>query len=171
MADANTENVKTKILTGARALVTIGSQRIGFFTNVAWSIRQEKMPEFVVGSYGPMEITSLSQEPVQVTLSGFRVISGDALGAAGSANGGIIALGMTKLSELLNNEVEFNVKIEDRQTGNLIFGVYDAKVIDHNGTVAAKSPSDLRMTIMGLRWGDESAADAPEGLPITAGTE
>ena len=156
-----TTGTKAKILTGARAKVIVREQVVGLFSNCTWSVQQDKVPNFILGQYGPVEITPTSQEAVSINLRGYRVI-----------DAGPYAVGATKLADLLT-ETDFTVQILDRQpddTGKkdkVIFSAVGCRVLGWSSGVAAKGVSDIELRVLGLRAGDESkGSDSPEtGVP------
>lgn len=139
---------KSQVFNGARALLMINNKAMGFFNNISWSVRQEKIPAFAIGSHSPRELTPVSQEAIQVNLAGFRVVGGSPT-----------KVGFAKLQELLSDDVEISVIVQDRRSKDgsaYVFEVESCKVLENSGGVAAKGISDFRLTVIGLRYGDES---------------
>lgn len=136
-----------QILTGARAKVLINGNLVGLFSNCSWSLRQEKVPNFILGRYNPAEITPTSQEAVNITLTGYRVVDA----------GPYVVADATLLKNLLTEE-DFNVVVLDRQTGQAIFTANGCRVLGWSSGVAAKGVSDLRIEILGLVGEDEYGA-------------
>jgi hypothetical protein len=135
---------KAQILTGARAKVMIKGKVVGLFTQCSWSIRQEKQPAYIVGRYHPAEITPTTQEPVQMTLNGYRVVDSGPYKVASA----------TLLKQLLNEE-DFTVTIIDRQTKKTIFQAVGCRVTGWSSGVAARGISDIRLDIVGIKGEDE----------------
>jgi hypothetical protein len=150
---------KPRIFTGARAIVKVNGQAVGLFANCSWSIRQDKAPAYILGRFNPAEITSTSQEPVTLSLTGYRVVgAGPYEIASGSA--------MRKLSELLNDDEDFAVTVEDRRDGTPIFTAQGCRMSGWSSGVAARGVSDVRLDVIGLVGWDESSD--PDGDDDTA---
>jgi len=135
---------KAKILTGARAKVSIAGNIVGLFANCSWSVRQDKAPAYILGRYNPAEITPTSQEPIQISLTGYRVVDAGPYAVANA----------TLLRGLLDEE-DFDVTIIDRQTGKQIFTAVGCRVSGWSSGVAARGVSDIRIDIIGIRGEDE----------------
>lgn len=140
---------KAQILTGARAKIMIGSKVVGLFANCSWSVRQEKVPAYILGRYNPAEITPTSQEPVQLTLTGYRVVDAGPYKVASAQ----------QLKALLEEE-DFTVMVIDRRTMIPIFTSIGCRVTGWSSGVAARGVSDIRVEVMGLvGWDEYSNAD------------
>lgn len=135
---------RAKILTGARAKVLINGQLVGLFSQCTWSIRQGKDPAFILGRYNPAEITPTTQEAVQLSLSGYRVVDAGPYKVANA----------TLLKNLLNEE-DFSIAILDRQTNKTIFTAVGCRVQGWSSGVAARGVSDIRIDVTGIRGEDE----------------
>ncbi len=140
---------KSKILTGARAKVAIIDPAgtpifVGLFSQCSWSMKQGKDPAFVLGRFSPAEITPTSQEPVQMTLTGYRVIDSGPYKVANA----------TMLKNLMS-EQDFVIAIYDRQTKKYIFTAYGCRVQGWSSGVAAKGISDIRIEVIGMKGEDE----------------
>lgn len=154
---------RAKILTGARAKVLIRGKPVGLFANCNWSIRQEKVPAFILGRYNPAEITPTSQEAVQLSLTGYRVVDSGPYKVASA----------TLLKQLLTEE-DFDVAIVDRQTGKTIFRATGCRVTGWSSGVASRGVSDIRVDVIGIVGEDEfgiaSGGDAdPTGSNLDDG--
>lgn len=135
---------RARILTGARAKVLVNGQLVGLFSQCTWSIRQGKDPAFILGRYNPAEIVPTTQEPVQISLSGYRVVDAGPYKVANA----------TLLKNLLNEE-DFAIAILDRQTNKTIFTAVGCRVQGWSSGVAARGVSDIRIDITGIRGEDE----------------
>jgi hypothetical protein len=133
-----------KILTGARAKILINGNVVGLFSQCQWSIRQGKEAQFALGRYNPTEITPTTQEAIQLSLTGYRVV-----------NSGPYKVANATLLQNLLNEEDFNVSILDRQTNTSIFAVAGCRVQGWSSGVAARGVSDIRIDIIGLVGDDE----------------
>lgn len=149
---------KAKILTGARAKILINGNLVGLFANCSWSIRQDKAPAYILGRYNPAEITPTSQEPVTISLTGYRVVDAGPYAVAEA----------TMLKDLLFEE-DFSVVVQDRQTGKSIFTAQGCRVSGWSSGVAARGVSDIRIDIIGLVAEDEyGTADNGDAEEATA---
>ncbi len=135
---------QAKILTGARAKVSIAGTPVGLFANCSWSIRQDKAPAYILGRYNPAEITPTSQEPVTLSLTGYRVVDAGPYAVANA----------TLLRGLLEEE-DFDVTVFDRQTGKAIFTAVGCRVTGWSSGVAARGVSDIRIDVIGIKGEDE----------------
>lgn len=148
---------KPQIFTGARAIVILNGKRVGLFANCSWSVRQDKAPAYILGRFNPTEITSTSQEPVQLSLTGYRVVGK-----------GPYTLEVKALKDLLLNDNDFYVEILDRRTGDLIFRAEGCRCAGWSSGVAARGVSDIRLDVIGLVAWDESHAEAGDADPDAA---
>lgn len=135
---------KAKILTGSRAKIAIAGNVVGLFANCSWSVRQDKAPAYILGRYNPAEITPTSQEPVSISLTGYRVVDAGPYAVANA----------TLLRDLLNEE-DFDVTVIDRQSGKTIFTAVGCRVTGWSSGVAARGVSDIRIDVIGLKGEDE----------------
>jgi hypothetical protein len=135
---------KSSILTGARAKVLINGHLVGLFSQCTWSIRQGKDPAFILGRYSPAEIVPTTQEPVSISLSGYRVVDSGPYKVANA----------TLLKNLLNED-DFSITVLDRQTNKTIFTAVGCRVQGWSSGVAARGVSDIRVDVIGIRGEDE----------------
>ena len=155
---------QAQILTGARAKVLINGNLVGLFSNCGWSIRQDKVPVFILGRYSPAEITPTTQEAVTLDLTGYRVVNAGPYKVADA----------TLLKNLLTEE-DFSVAVLDRQTGETIFNASGCRVTGWSSGVASRGISDLRISIIGMIGEDEYGiaqggdAESPDAANLTDG--
>jgi len=135
---------QAQILVGARAKVSINGNTVGLFANCTWSIRQDKAPAYILGRYNPAEITPTSQEPVSMSLTGYRVVDAGPYAVANA----------TLLKDLLTEE-DFDITVTDRQTGRVLFVATGCRVTGWSSGVAARGVSDIRVDVIGIRGEDE----------------
>jgi hypothetical protein len=133
-----------QILTGARAKVLISGNPVGLFANCTWSVRQDKVPNFILGRYNPAEITPTAQEAVAISLTGYRVV-----------NAGPYKVANATLLRGLLTEQDFAIAILDRQTGLTIFQATGCRVTGWSSGVASRGVSDIRIEVLGLVGEDE----------------
>lgn len=133
-----------KIMTGARARLIINGQVVGLFNSCSYSVRQDKQPQFILGKFGPAEITPTAQEAVSLDLRGYRVVDA----------GPYAVSNVTMLKNLLNEE-DFSIAVVDRQSGKTIFMAVGCRATGFSSGFAARSVSDLSISVIGLRADDE----------------
>ena len=146
--------IPSKIMTGARAVVFFGDKPVAIFTNVAVSSRQEKVPAFVLGRYSPLEQTPTAQDPISLSLTGWRVFGK-----------GPFKQGVTLVKGLMA-EGTFDVKVFDRQnfsSSRPMLTVRQCRIVQWATGFAARSQSDLRLEVSGLVVEDEDSGDNSEG--------
>jgi len=139
---------KAQTLTGHRAKLLINGKAVGLFANCSWSIRQSKQPVYILGRSSPAEIVPTGQDPVQMRLTGLRVVD----------RGPYVIANATHLKDLLEEE-DFSVDVIDRQTGKVIFRAVGCRVLGWASGVAAQGVSDVSIDIIGLLGSDESTID------------
>jgi hypothetical protein len=135
---------KSTVLTGARAKVMIGETVVGLFSQCTWSIRQGKEPAFILGRFSPAEIIPTTQEPVSMSLSGYRVVDAGPYAVANA----------TLLKNLLDEE-DFVITVIDRQTNKTLFRAVGCRVQGWSSGVAARGVSDVRIDVIGMKGEDE----------------
>lgn len=135
---------KAKVLTGARAKILINGALVGLFSNASWSLRQGKEALYILGRFSPGEITPTDQAPVQLSLTGYRVV-----------NAGPYKVAKATLLKNLLQEEDFSVAVLDRQTGETIFQADGCRVQGWSSGVTQRGVSDLRLDIIGLIGEDE----------------
>lgn len=141
-----------KILSGARAILTVNNRTVGLFTSCSWGVSYDAVPSFTLGRYSPVEITYAGQEAISVTATGFRVID----------NGAYVAASLPKLQELLNHE-DISISIQDRQTGKTIMQVIGVRPTGYSTDVSARGISTFSVNFLGLRASDESGQNEEGG--------
>jgi hypothetical protein len=137
---------KTQTMTGSRAKILINGKTVGLFSQCSWSIRQSKEPIYVLGRYSPADIVGTDQQPVQMTLTGYRVIDAGPYKVANA----------TMLKDLLNEE-DFTITVQDRQTKKIFFQAVGCKVLGWSSGVASRGITDIRLEVVGLIGADETS--------------
>ncbi len=144
-------------LHGARCIVHITADKdtpVGVFNSVSYSMGITVVPIEVLGSLLPVELCQTSEDVVQITCSGFRVL-----------NAGPYADGKVPLVKDLLKYDGVTLAIYDRQgnkndTGgplSPILTVQNAKCTGYRTTHNAKGVSDLEITYMGIVARDENS--------------
>jgi hypothetical protein len=141
----------SKIMTGARAIVSVGNKEIGFFSSCDWSYSVDVQPAYVLGRYSVAETTYVSAAPVTVRCAGFRAFDGT------SANGPhqLLQSGATKLVPTLNdllNAQSVDIVIVDRQNPDKVYmKVINAKATGYSTSLRAREQQTISVEFMGMR--------------------
>lgn len=142
----------SKVLTGARAVVSVDNQVVGIYESCTYGVNVGVEAIHILGRFGPDEITQTSYEAVTVQCSGFRVVG----------NGAHVLPKMPKLQDLLNLGA-VNISIRDRQSGDLIMNATGCVPTSYNTGVNAKATSRLSVTYVGLKITDEDGDQDENG--------
>lgn len=141
----------SKIMTGARAVFSIGGKEIGFFSSCDWSYSVDVQPAYVLGRYSVAETTYTSAAPVTVRCAGFRAFDGKAgdekLGPHQKAGAAKL---VPTLNDLLNAQ-SVDILIVDRQTGKSMMRVINAKSTGYNTSLRAREQQTMSFEFMGMR--------------------
>ena len=151
---------KQRILDGAMAKLLVDGKVIGFFTTCTWSVRQEKVPIYVLGRHSPAEIVSTAQDVVSISVTGFKTLPTSIKDGEGNKMDKITPssphafgnkdVGMTKLGQLVNGDVKFSVAVSYRnQPEVILFKSENCTVVGYSSGVAARSVADIRLDIIG----------------------
>lgn len=157
MANASSQSGnQAQTLTGARAKLYVNEQLMGLATDCSWSLPYGMEPVHTLGRYEPQEIVPVSQEAVEVSLNGMRVVNfGPHFGFDGNID---TAKVVPVLKDLLNNK-DVTIRIEDRQTGEEVMRVAQCRSRGYSSQVGAKGMVTYSMTFVGIRVTDEHASD------------
>lgn len=135
----------SKVMTGGRAVVSIGGERVGIFESCTYGANVSVEPIHLLGRYGPAEITQTSYEAIAIQCNGFRVIG----------NGAHVLPKFPKLQDLLNLG-PVTISIRDRQSGELIMTAIGCVPTSYNSGVNARATSRVTVSYTGLKVTDES---------------
>jgi hypothetical protein len=136
-----------KVMTGARAKVSIAGRPVGIFNNISYGLSFGADPIYILGAYGPVESVYTAQEPVNISCSGWRVIN----------HGPHAEAAVPSLSELLRHEyVEITVFDRLDDAGKPIAKFRQCRAVSYNATLANRQPSECQITYIGLRMDDET---------------
>lgn len=149
----------SKTFHGARAQLFVNGEPVGIFHNVQYSFTYDTQVPFILGRSGAAEVVLTGQEPVQVTASGYRVVSAGPFKIAS----------LSKLQDMLNAG-DISLALWDRQTGKFVMKVAPAKATGFSAGVGQKQLSEVTVHFLGIRLSDEDtenaeAADAAD-LPV-----
>lgn len=148
-----------KVMTGARGKLGIYDPStnevsvMGIFSSVSYGLQYDVQPAYILGRYSPAALEYTSQEPVNVTCSGWRVI-----GHGPHRDGKV-----PRLQELLTHEY-LELAVIDRQ---LETGSADARIGKIRGLrptgyttgLTARQLEEMTTTYVGLLIDDESTTN------------
>src|SRR4051812_27008320 len=134
-----------KTMTGARAQVLIAGKPVGIFSDVSWGLAYGAEPVFILGAYGPQEIVYTSQEAVQITARGWKIID----------HGAHTDALVPKLQDLLRHQ-DIELACYDRQTGSFLGRMHNCRPTGYQTGVTAKGLQELTVNFVGLTVDDES---------------
>lgn len=138
-----------KVMTGARAKVSVNGKPVGIFNNISYGQTFSADPIYILGAYGPVETVYTAQDAINIQCSGWRVID----------HGPHAEAAMPSLSELLRHEyIEITVfdRLDDDPAGKPIAKFHRCRPTAYNATLANRQPSECQITYMGLRMDDET---------------
>jgi hypothetical protein len=155
------------IMSGARAKVGLMNPStglvsiVGIFSSVDYSLTYSTEPAFTLGRYSAAALDYVSQEIINLTCSGFRVIG----------NGPFAVAGLPQLQDLLLSDY-IQLAIIDRQSE--LKGVADARIgnffsvrcTGFNTGASAKSLMQLTVHYSATNLSDESSSNS-EGAGAT----
>lgn len=148
---------QAQTLTGARAKLYINGKLIGLGTDCSWSLPYGMEPVHTLGRYEPQEIVPVSQEAIEVSVNGMRVLNfGPHFGYNGNVD---TALMVPVLADLLNNK-DITLEIIDRQSGKSIMRVAQCRSRGYSSQVGAKGMVTYSMQFIGIRATDEHSQDS-----------
>lgn len=135
----------SKVMTGARAVVSVDGNIVGLFESCSYGANISTEQIHILGRFGTVEVTPVSYEAINVQCSGFRVIGA-----------GVHTLPkFPKLQDLLNLG-SVQITITDRQTGANIMQVDGCVPTSYNTGVNARGTSRISINYIGVRISDES---------------
>lgn len=146
----------SKVMTGARARLGIfnpatgKTKTVGIFNNVSYGLTYDTQPAFILGRYSAAEIDYTSQELVNITASGYRVID----------HGPHIEAGVPKLQDLLTADY-LTLAIMDRQkevqgADGTIAKFHSVRATGYSTTISARNLEEVSVTFVGILVDDES---------------
>lgn len=146
----------SKVMTGARAKLgvydpTTGLTRIiGIYNNVSWGMSYEAQEAYILGRYSPADITYVAQNPVNITVSGYRVIE----------HGPHIDGGLPRLQDLLMFQyIELVIVDRDREALGLdgrVAKFHQVVPTGYSTTLNARNQQEISQTFLGVTVDDES---------------
>lgn len=157
MANASSQSgTQAQTLTGARAKLYINGKLFGLGTDCSWSLPYGMEPVHTLGRYEPQEIVPVSQEAIEVSVNGMRVVNnGPHVGFDGTIDTAII---VPVLADLLANK-DMTIEIIDRQSDKSIMRVAQCRSRGYSSQVGAKGMVTYSMQFIGIRVTDEHSQD------------
>jgi len=141
-----------KVITGARAIVNVNGVAVGIFESISVSNSTGTEPIHILGRYTPAEIAINSQEAVNISCSGFRVVG----------QGKHVLPKSPKIGDLLNFE-PFTITVVDRQSNEIIESITQCVPSTNNTNYNAKATSRISINYIGIISTDESSVGDGEG--------
>lgn len=148
--------MQSKVMTGARAKVYVGTNPIGIFTNVSYGLQYDVQPIFILGRFGPDESVITGQDAVQINASGWRVIGAGPHAMEGAR--------VPRLQDLLFHE-EMQITIVDRrEDGTEAYTtVHRVRPVGYSTSISARGVQELSISFIGLSVTDESGPQNDPG--------
>lgn len=166
MANAASQSGTTaSTLTGARAKLYINGTLVGLATDCNWSLPYGMEPVHTLGRFEPQEIVPVSQEAIEVSMNGMRVVNfGPHVGFDGNVD---TAKMVPVLKDLLNNK-DVTIRIEDRQTNENIMEIVRCRSRGYSSQVGAKGMVTYSMQFIGIIALDEHTkeSDIKDGTAV-----
>jgi hypothetical protein len=159
---------KSKVLSGARSILWIGTTPAGIFNSTQFGINYDVAPAFILGRFSAAELVYTGCEVVQLSMSGFRVTDHGPFAVIDKDTG---ARMVPRLQDLLNYD-DISVSLHDRleeDPNKPIMIVTMVKPVGFNSSMGARALGDFSVTMQGLHFSDEDgdndesagAADLP----------
>lgn len=148
-----------KVMTGARAKVSVNGKPVGIFNNISYGQTYTAEPISILGAYGPVETVYTAMSEVNINCSGWRVID----------HGPHAEAAMPSLSELLRHEyIEITVfdRLSDDPALKPIAKFHSCRPVSYNASLANRQPAECQITYVGLRMDDETKENVE--LPTAA---
>jgi len=153
-----------KTLHGSRVYISRASNDpsaqnnvIACFESASWGVDYDHFEPYVLGKVNAAEVVLTGMAPVMVRLSGWRKLDEGPYSEA---------VGMTKLQNFFDEGNDFTLTFIDRQSEQNVGIVYNCKAVNHAQRVGARGAMNLEVTVVGVRYEDESGQNAENG-PVT----
>jgi hypothetical protein len=143
----------SKIMHGARAIVSIKGTKVGIFTNVSYGMQYDIQPAFILGRFSAAELTYTAAEPISLSCSGWRVLDNGPFSAAAGS--------MPKLQDLLTAE-DMEFAVIDRQTDTTLVTVTGVRHQGFQTSITPRALEEMSLNFMGLILKDETNKDQAE---------
>jgi hypothetical protein len=148
-----------KTMNGARAKLGIydpstGQTRyIGIFQNVSYGLTFQAEPVYILGKFAAAEIDYTSQDVVQITASGWRVIE----------HGPHVEAGVPRLQDLLSHEY-LELAISDRQReaqgkDGRIAKFRNVRPVGYSTQISARQLEEVTVNFVAILVDDESTTN------------
>ncbi len=147
----------SQVIQGSAIKVMMGNKLMGIFTRVSLGVNYEATPIFTLGRFNPQEILVTSQDAIRINASGWRIF--DQTSSLG--------IGFPKLQDILNAP-DTSFSLVDRVSGVAIATVIGVRLLSFDSTVAARSPTEVNVSFMGVSLSDETGPSFDSGTGDSA---
>lgn len=149
------------IFNGARAKLIINNQLVGIFTQCSWGVSNDVHTAHILGRHGVAQFTYTGMDAIRVNLSAFRVIGSSPYSLKVAA----------ELKEMMQYR-GIQIQILERDTDKVVTTIEDCYLVSFDTGVAARTISDVSMTLVGRQLSDETTdgAEGPNDTKITDGS-
>lgn len=164
---------KSKVMTGPRAVLWIGSSAIGIFNNVSYGVQYDLSPVFILGRTAAAEIDYTGMEVVQLTASGFRIMENGPFAVVDKDSGASL---IPKLQDVLNYQdivISLHDRLETDPTKGVIMELTNCKPQGFTSSVGARGLQEITVTFLGIHLSDESGSNAedPTAVDLPQGSD
>lgn len=147
-----------KTLHGSRVYVSRASNAadasnnaIACFESASWGVDYDHFEPYVLGLINAAEVVLTGMAPVMVRLSGWRKLEDGPYSTA---------VGMSKLQNFFDEGTDFTLTFVDRHSEQVVGQVFNCKIVNHAERVGARGAMNLEVTVVGVRYEDESGQNA-----------
>lgn len=144
-----------KYLSGARCVLRMNGNIIGFAFGVSWKIETSVTEIRTIDDYMPYELAP-KHISVDGTISGFRI----------PGSGPTSTLLQTDMLSFLHQRY-IEIEVRDSQTDNLIFLTKRALITGRSENVKSNQLADMSLTFQAIGWADERSPKYPDGFDST----
>lgn len=146
--------MSTQIMSGARAKIGfIGTDGrpvfVGIFNNVSYGFAVDAQPAYILGRFSAADSDYVSQEVVNISANGFRVID----------NGAHVAGQVPTVNELLNHEYLTMVIIDRKDPTKSIATFRKVRPTGYSTSISARNLEEISMTFLALTVDDETSGN------------
>ncbi len=148
-----------RTFTGARARVGIFNPAtgktnfVGIFQNISWGLSYQAEPVYILGKYAAAEIDYTSQDVVQISCSGWRVIE----------HGPHQEAALPKLQDLLTSEY-IEIVVADRQReaegkDGRVTKFRNVRPLGYSTSISARQLQEISVNFVAILVDDESTTN------------
>jgi hypothetical protein len=147
---------EAKYMTGARTVIKVNGQLVGFAFQVSWNIATEQTEIYTIDDPLPHEIA-----PKRISVSGTL--------------GGLIIPGRSPTAELLQSDMlsflvnkYITIEVRDSVTDEIIFKTNQAVVTSSQGSLTADQMGTMQLSWKAVGWTNEQFPETPVGIDKTS---